>query len=74
MGVDGCRGDGWPLLLAEQDHSKEMRARPLEGDEKERSRGRVFESGLRPSPTETAWLGAPDATVKSVKYESSRLP
>ena len=40
------------------------RARPLEGDEKVGSRGRVFGSGLRPSPTETAPFEVPDVAVK----------
>ena len=40
------------------------RARPLEGDEKVGSWRRVFGSGLRPSPTETAPLEVPDVAVK----------
>ena len=56
MGMDGLQR--WWLATAAS------RARPLEGDEKVGSRGRLFGSGLRPSPTETAWLEALDATVK----------
>ena len=56
MGMDGLQ-KGWLAAAA-------SRARPLEGDEKVGSRGRVFGSGLRPSPTETVWLEVPGATMK----------
>ena len=56
MGIGGLR-IRWLAAAA-------SRARPLEGDEKMGSRGRVVGSGLRPSPTKTVWLEAPDATVK----------
>ena len=59
MGMGGLQR-GWLAAAA-------SRARPLEGDvgdEKVGSRGRVFGSGLRPSPTETALLEVPDVAVK----------
>ena len=55
-GVGGLQR-GWLAAAA-------SRARPLKGDEKVGSRGRVFGSGLRPSPTEKAPLEVPDVTVK----------
>ena len=56
MGMGGLQR-GWLAAAA-------SRARPLEGDEKVGSRGKVFGSGLMPSPTETVWLETPGATVR----------